>query len=61
MNDDLCSFSLHCQASQQPSVKNQGFELGKYKNASIISHAYMPHYIRHPHLLEGGGGELEVM
>ena len=32
---------------------NQGFELGKDKNTSIISRAYMSHYIRHPHLLGG--------
>ena len=40
--------SLQCQ---KPSVRNQGFELEKYKSASIISRTYMPHYIRHPHLL----------
>ena len=42
-----------CQTSQLPSIKNQGFELWKYKNASIMSLAYMPHYIRHPRLLAG--------
>ena len=36
---------------EKPSVENQGFELGKYKNGSIVSRAYMPHhYLRHPHL-----------
>ena len=34
-------------------MKNEVFELGKYKNASIISRACMPHYIRHLHISGG--------
>ena len=45
--------TLQCQSSQEPSLENQGFELGKYKNASDISGAYMPRYIRHPHMFGG--------
>ena len=44
---------LQCQTSQMPSVKNRGFELGKYINASVINRAYKTRYIRHPHLLGG--------
>ena len=31
--------------------ENQGCQLRKYKYASIMSRAYMYHYIRHSHLL----------
>ena len=45
--------AIKCLTCHWPSLKNRGFELGKYKNASIITHAYMPHYIRHPQLIAG--------
>ena len=47
MNNVLCRLYVHRNARP----KNQGFELEKYKNASIIRRFYMPHYIRQAHLL----------
>ena len=62
MNNVLRRFYLHYKAWLASSLQwkirvlsNElpWFDQGKYKIASIISRAYMPHYIRHPHLLGG--------
>ena len=53
MNDVLCRFYLHCNARVASSVqwKIRVLSWKNVKNASIVSPAYMPRYIRHLHLL----------